>query len=74
MLGMTPPKTKEISETDKRAEMSLLTFRDRDVLQQIAELFVVTNSQIDVTRDDALAMVVMSSISSSLHNLSDQVF
>jgi hypothetical protein len=49
------------------------TGRNRDVGEQLVELLVVSHSELDVTRDDARALVVARGVSGELENLSGEV-
>lgn len=50
------------------------TLSDSDVTQQFVQLFVITDSELEMARDDAGLFVVTRGITSQLENFSSQVF
>ena len=49
------------------------TLGDGDVTEQLVQLLVVTDGELQVTRDDTRLLVVTSGVASQLENLSSQV-
>ena len=49
------------------------TRSDGDAGEQLVELLIVADSQLDVTRDDAVLLVVTGSVARKLKNFSSQV-
>jgi hypothetical protein len=66
MFGKTPPESIEKNKDFVREQNLIITLGDGDVFQQRAKLIIISNSQSNVARDDALFLVVASSKSSKL--------
>lgn len=50
------------------------TLRNGDMAQKLVQLLVITNSELQVARDDTGLLVVASSITGQFENLSSKIF
>lgn len=63
-----------LGHQDRMDERQNSSLWNGDAFQQLIQLFIIADGQMQMTRNDALLLVVSSSVTSKFHNFSHQVF